>query len=273
MERRGFIGGSDAVKLMDKKNWFDLWEVKTGRKKSDDLSDILAVQMGNHTESFNMKWLANRLELPSDTEVRTQSVYEYKCYDILFKASVDFEYYEKVESFPQLVECKHTYAHNTMRNVIDLYMPQLQHYMYTSNQQDIILSVFFGNNQHDYKLIKYNSDVWLEILETIKEFWNYVRANKAPDKNDDTVIKLNTDKIKIDGLIAKDMQSNNQFMDAVHSYMDTKDSVETHEKSKKLLKEMMTSEHRELYCDQLRITKNKAGHKMIKLLDKKEDAA
>ena len=53
MERRGFIGGSDAVKIMNG-DWIELWEIKTGRIKSPDLSKNLAVQMGILTEDFNI---------------------------------------------------------------------------------------------------------------------------------------------------------------------------------------------------------------------------
>ena len=33
MERKGFIGGSDAVTIMSGQ-WYDLWEVKTGSQKT-----------------------------------------------------------------------------------------------------------------------------------------------------------------------------------------------------------------------------------------------
>ena len=56
MERKGFIGGSDVVKIQDPSNWFELWEIKTGRRESEDLSDVLAVQMGVNTEDFNINW-------------------------------------------------------------------------------------------------------------------------------------------------------------------------------------------------------------------------
>ena len=55
MKRTGFIGGSDAVKIMNG-DWFELWEVKTGLKEPEDLSSKLAVQLGIHTEDFNLSW-------------------------------------------------------------------------------------------------------------------------------------------------------------------------------------------------------------------------
>ena len=55
MDRRGFIGGSDCVKIMQG-DWQELWEIKTNRRKPDDLSDNLAVQLGTFTERFNLEW-------------------------------------------------------------------------------------------------------------------------------------------------------------------------------------------------------------------------
>ena len=42
MNRIGFIGGSDMRRIMEG-DWISLWEEKTGRKKPDDLSDVLPV--------------------------------------------------------------------------------------------------------------------------------------------------------------------------------------------------------------------------------------
>ena len=46
MERKGFIGGSDCVKIMNG-DWLELWQIKTGRVESDDLSRNIAVQLGS----------------------------------------------------------------------------------------------------------------------------------------------------------------------------------------------------------------------------------
>ena len=61
MERKGFIGGSDCVKIMQG-NWLELWQVKTGRVEPEDLSRNIAVQMGVYTEDFNLGWFANEYD-------------------------------------------------------------------------------------------------------------------------------------------------------------------------------------------------------------------
>ena len=53
MNRIGFIGGSDMRRIME---GTDITLKETGRKKPDDLSDVLPVQLGSFTEQFNINW-------------------------------------------------------------------------------------------------------------------------------------------------------------------------------------------------------------------------
>ena len=49
--RIGFIGGSDAVRIMNG-DWVKLWSIKTGREEPEALSDTFTVQSGIHNEKF-----------------------------------------------------------------------------------------------------------------------------------------------------------------------------------------------------------------------------
>ena len=62
MNRQGFIGGSDCVQIMQG-NWLQLWQIKTGLIESEDLSNNLAVQLGVHTENFNLQWFEKQLNV------------------------------------------------------------------------------------------------------------------------------------------------------------------------------------------------------------------
>ena len=78
MKRTGFIGGSDCVKIMQG-DWYDLWEIKTGRKQGDNLSDNLAVQMGSYTESFNLTWFEQNMPKGNGSDYLVHSnQYEYE---------------------------------------------------------------------------------------------------------------------------------------------------------------------------------------------------
>jgi hypothetical protein len=56
--RKDALGGSDANVIMggDEKKLLRLWREKRGEAEPEDLSDILAVQMGSFTEPLNVAW-------------------------------------------------------------------------------------------------------------------------------------------------------------------------------------------------------------------------
>jgi predicted phage-related endonuclease len=58
MDRRHFIGGSDARVIMgkDEKTLLRLWREKRGEEPPLDLSDVLIVQPGLVTEDVNCRW-------------------------------------------------------------------------------------------------------------------------------------------------------------------------------------------------------------------------
>ena len=49
MDRQGFIGGTDAIRIMNGQ-WVDLYLEKIGETKPEDLSGVLPVQLGIWTE-------------------------------------------------------------------------------------------------------------------------------------------------------------------------------------------------------------------------------
>ena len=61
MDRTGFLGGSDMSLILNG-DWLYLWEIKTGREKPDDLSDVFPVQLGNATEEWHIDQVGNELD-------------------------------------------------------------------------------------------------------------------------------------------------------------------------------------------------------------------
>ena len=109
MERKGFIGGSDAVKIMNG-DWIELWEIKTGRMESPDLSKNLAVQMGILTEDFNISWF----------EQEYNKTVNGNQYEILRGGTVGDNMpplkgtLDGLVGDNDIIECKHTNAFNNM---------------------------------------------------------------------------------------------------------------------------------------------------------------
>ena len=58
-DRSKGIGGSDATRLYEG-DWYQLWSEKVGETLPADLSDVLPVQLGIHTEPFNILWFEKK---------------------------------------------------------------------------------------------------------------------------------------------------------------------------------------------------------------------
>lgn len=164
------FGGTDAIKIV-KGEWKDIWLLKTNRAEREDLSDVLPVQMGLHTEPFNIDWFEKRtgLEVTNNNKV-------YKNEDVEFlHATVDGIIDEKQAIF----EAKHVSPFSA-KDVIDRYYPQLQHYMLVTGLRKAYLSVLIGNLQH--KIYEIDADIEFihKLLYAETHLWAYVQADVQP---------------------------------------------------------------------------------------------
>ena len=254
MERKGFIGGSDAVKIMNG-DWIELWEIKTGRIESPDLSKNLAVQMGILTEDFNISWF----EQEYDKRIINNQ------YEILMggtdtmpplKGTLD----GTVIQTNDIIECKHTNAFNNMEKLISYYMPQVQLYMYLERADGCYLSAFFGNSKWECSYISYDDSYMTTVLDMIKDFWGYVQRDEEPPYAPSTgIVQATQDKIPVDNMVKRDANLDNEFMSVAHDYIEHQDSAKLFDNAKKSLKQMVGHNEREVYCDRLTIRRNKRG--------------
>ena len=77
-------------------------------------------------------------------------------------------------------EAKHTNAFAKSEEVLERYMPQLQHNMAVARVERAILSVIFGN--HKYEMFEVASD-WvyqIELLQAEIDFWDCVQTGREP---------------------------------------------------------------------------------------------
>ena len=121
--KEDYIRGSDMVTLMSGK-WNELWKIKTGKIGRVDLSHEFHVLLGVETENFNLLWSQRAF----DYEWSAQKKFEMSYGSIPFLGTVDG--YDKDKHM--IIECKHTHGMNTMENMINFYMPQVQFYLYIS---------------------------------------------------------------------------------------------------------------------------------------------
>ena len=252
MERKGFIGGSDCVKIMQG-NWLELWQVKTGRVEPEDLSRNIAVQMGIYTEDFNLNWFAYEYDC---TLTGMQKSFEETIGSVPVKGTVDAIVGDSIED--SIVEAKHTNSYNTLDKVIEYYMPQLQLYIHLAKAEGAHLSVIFGNNKWESAHVRRNEEYFNSMWAVVSDFWGYVLRDEEPVGNDQP-IQLSIDKVSVDNMVKRDASQDNQFNDAAYTYVTLEADAKAFESAKKQIKEMVGDNEREVYCDHLTAKRDKRG--------------
>lgn len=172
--RRQYIGGSDANIILsgNPDRVRDLWLEKRGDREPEELSDKLAVMLGCWTEPFNRHWyqkLSGEMVSRSGESITSPGCNWRRCTLDGF-----------VDSQQAVWEAKHTSAFAKLDEVLDRYMPQLQHNMLVVGASRAILSVIFGN--HKYEIIEVGAD-WLyqqELLDAEAAFWECVQSGRPP---------------------------------------------------------------------------------------------
>jgi hypothetical protein len=172
--RRAGIGGSDASIIVsgDPERVHALWEVKRGLRPAEDLSDVLPVMLGCWTEPFNRQWF-EKITGQSVDHIGSTLICQRHSWR---RCTLD----GLVRESGAVFEAKHTNAFGKPEDVLERYMPQLQHNMAVAQCDKAVLSVLFGN--HKFEIIEVGAD-WLyqvELLEAEQAFWKSVINGSAP---------------------------------------------------------------------------------------------
>ena len=173
-DRRHGIGGSDANIILsgDAERIRQLWLEKRAEAEPADFSNNLAVMLGCWTEPFNRQWYeqltGERLREPGRSFTCARHSWRRCTVDGLLQAK------------GAVWEAKHTNAFGKSEEVLERYMPQLQHNMAVTGYQQAVLSVIFGN--HKFEIFEIAAD-WLyqiELLEAEERFWECVLTGEEP---------------------------------------------------------------------------------------------
>jgi hypothetical protein len=247
MNRKGFIGGSDCTRIMEG-DWLKLWQIKTGRAEGDDLSNNIAVQLGIHTEGFNLGWFEKQHDCILGNHQRE---IQMEIGIVPAKGMVDAMWDGAI------VEAKHTNDRNNMDAVIERYMPQLQLYCHLAKAEGAYLSVIFGNGRWESNYVSYNAVYFDSMWAVVSDFWGYVLRDEEPVGID--IPQIDTDKISVDDMVRRDASKDNEFISRAVDYLQYKDSAKRFEDAKSDLKQMVGPKEREVYCDLLTIKRSKSG--------------
>ena len=245
--RRAFIGGSDANIIFsgDAEKVRDLWLEKRGEKPPADLSDLLPVMLGCWTEPFNRLWfeqLTGR-RISNHGEVRTCGVHKWR------RATLD----GVIKASSTVWEAKHTSAFAKPEEVLQRYMPQLQHNLAVTGHQQACLSVIFGN--HKFEVFEIAAD-WLyqsELLAAEAHFWDCVQTGREPVAVDapPPPRPIGTREVCLEG--------NNSWASAAFDWLKHKDAAKLHSTACAAIKTLVEEDVSRAFGHGIEAKRSKSG--------------
>lgn len=193
--RQNGIGGSECSAILGLNPYMtnvDLWEIKTGRRKPDDLSNNSAVIFGKEHEFELIKSFADTNSEKYDVFHRKNDMRFSKKNDFMI-ASLDAELLDKSNGQKGVLEIKtcqvNTYNFSKWQNqkIPDNYYCQVLHYLSVTDYSFAIVYALlrFHDGDEDYKEIKIVKEKHLDEIDFLEnaeaDFWeNNVLKNQPP---------------------------------------------------------------------------------------------
>ena len=251
--RRSYIGGSDANVIVggDPDRLLRLWRSKRG-EEVEELPSTLAMVMGNWTEDLNRQWFER------ETQMAVSETGLFAVSDTHDWRSATFD--GVVEDRDAVWEAKHVSAFAKSEEVLERYMPQLQHNMAVAGREHAILSVFYGN--HRWEVTHVAAD-WLyqgELLDAEMRFWACVRSGEPP------VALPPPPTPKAFGVLEVCFESNNRWAAAAADWLAHGAAAKLHAAAAKDLKELITDDTSRAYGHQIEVKRSRSGSLTIKEL-------
>lgn len=250
--RKDFIGGSDANVIMggSPDKLIRLWREKRGEAHGEDLSDVLAVQMGSFTEPFNAAWF----------EKQTGKVVDERGVAVIhptikyMRATLDGEVSDPfTEECEGIFEAKHCGTRSTDAEIFARYVPQLTHNCLCAGRRHAFLSVFKGNG--DWVMFEYELDdaYAARLIDAEASFWECVRTGSPPAP----LPPEPTPKPK--GIKVYDMDGSNEWASHAADFIETELAADRHEIAKKALKALVPDDASTCAGHGITINRDKRG--------------
>lgn len=250
VERKKGIGASEAGKIVSG-DWFSLWELKTGRREDDDLSDVFAVQLGIVTEELNLNWYRRRVG--NDPCRRGEAVVS-KEYPFLRCTLDGFDEVEK-----RVIQAKHVNGFTKIADCRAKYVPQVTHEMICTNSRQAVLSVIIGTSDPALELVDYDEFFANDYIEKAREFWGYVERNEPPPQGAPIAEPPPPAVMRV-----VSMEGKNAWASAANDWLDHNRAAKLFKASEIDLKAMVEPDVREAAGHGIIISRNKAGSLSIK---------
>ncbi|MEY9147497.1 YqaJ viral recombinase family protein [Bradyrhizobium elkanii] len=252
------LGGSDARIIMsgDQMAIERLWREKRGEQEQEDMSEILLVQMGNTTEQLNADWFEFQMNLAVTNE---QDKVFYKDWD---KAHATLDgLVRKADDAPviAMVEFKFMMPFGfDKQKAYDKYYAQCQHNMMVMDLPLSYLSIITGAAQHVVMEVEADIFYQAKMLQAEQDFWDCVQTGRTPGTPTISVPLL--EKVRI-----ADMSGDNEWCDLAQKMVETKTSVDEHEKAKKDIKKKMPQDAKIASGKGVTISYSSDGKMLVKI--------
>lgn len=222
--RRKGIGGSDATAIMNG-DWLPLWEEKTGRRESVDLSHVLPVQIGVVTEPLNLLWFervtGNRVSARG--EMRTHTRYQF------MRCTLD-----GLTDHPAVIQAKHVNAFSKIDEIAQKYIPQVTHEMAVCGLERAFLSVFVGTLTYEWVEIALDEFYAATLIDREREFWDFVEKDEPPPSKDPVATPVLPEKWR-----SVSMEGNNFWAEQAGIWLANRDAAKQFDKAAKEIKALL----------------------------------
>jgi predicted phage-related endonuclease len=263
VDRRQFIGGSDARVIMgkDEKALLRLWREKRGEEPPADLSNVLLVQLGLVTEELNRRWYelnSGKRVIDVQRQVMHRSI-------PWMAATLDGLVKETGAVFEAKFMLPWAFSEAA---AAEKHMAQLQHNMLVAGTRKSVLSIITGGG------------VWIElsidadpIYPTIliaaeKAFWRAVKTGEPP-----ALIDCEPPKPRIEAVRVVDMTASNSWAEFASLFCETRQAHVDHERAKSELKGLIPEDAKEAIGHGIRAKRSKSGAISFDLVENEDSHA
>jgi predicted phage-related endonuclease len=249
LDRKGFIGGSDARIIMgnDEAALIRLWHEKRGTAGPEDLSGNLIVQLGTVTEELNRSWYER------NTGRRVTDVQRRVKHSAISWMAATLD--GIVEGTAAVFEAKFMLPWSFSEEAAaEKYMAQLQHNMWVTHLRSAVLSIITGGGKWVEITIPMDPLYLSVLVSAEKKFWRCVQSGEPPH-----LINAEPPRARIEAIRIVDMSSSNSWAEFAGIFRSTRSAYLEHERAKTELKALLPEDAKEGIGHGLRARRSKTG--------------
>jgi predicted phage-related endonuclease len=249
LDRRHFIGGSDARIIMgkDEKALLRLWREKRGEEAPQDLSDVLTVQLGLATEDLNRRWY----EVNSGKRVSDiQRQLKHRSIPWMI-ATLDGLVKETGAVFEAKFMLPWSFSEAA---AAEKHMAQLQHNMMVAGTKKSVLSIITGGGSWIQLSVEADPIYQTILIATEKAFWRSVKTGEPP-----ALFDCEPPKPRIEAVRVVEMTASNSWAEFASLFCETRQAHADHERARSELKGLMPEDAKEATGHGIRAKRSKSG--------------